>query len=195
MGAGLPIFFDRRLEVSSPARAAEYIVCLSGGLSGGNLPTSDGWDRIYTAVQLYADGLGKRIIFSGGGAGKVTEAEIYGEAAGWLGCPEKAMAFESEATSTAEHAVKLLNNKSLGISRDTPLNIVTSPMHSRRAALCFKKAGFVNFGVVTHHVAVKAGPLVARESRSYPGLRRIGLVGRPTMRFSATDRKSIFQAL
>jgi len=75
----------------------------------------------------------------------VAEAEIYAEAAGWLGCPDRAMAFESEATSTAEQAVKLLNNRSLGISRDTPLNIVTSPMHSRRVALCFKKPGFVKY--------------------------------------------------
>ncbi len=164
MAAGWPIFLDRFLDVSVPAKPAEFIVCLSGGLAANNLPTSDGWSRIYTAVQLQADGFGRKIVFSGGGAGKVTEAEVYGEAAGWLGCPEAAMEFESDATSTAEHAVMLLKSKALGISRQTPLNIVTSPLHSRRVSLCFKKAGFVNFRVVARHEASKAGPGVARES-------------------------------
>jgi uncharacterized SAM-binding protein YcdF (DUF218 family) len=165
MAAGWPIFFDRWLNISAPPAAAAFIICPTGGLSGSNLPTDVGWHRIYTAVQLYLDGFGKKIIFTGGGVGKVTESEIYAEAAGWLGCPDEARVFQPGATSTAEHPTRLLHIEGLGITRETVLNIVTSDIHSRRLALCFKKAGFKNFRVVTSYVARKAGPYLARELR------------------------------
>lgn len=144
MAAGWPIFFDRWLNISAPAAAAEFIICPTGGLSSSNLPTDVGWHRIYTAVQLYLDGFGKKIIFSGGGVGTVTEAEIYAEAAGWLGCPADARVLEPGATSTVKHPTRLLQTEGLGITRETVLNIVTFDIHSRQVALCFKKAGFMS---------------------------------------------------
>jgi len=51
------------------------------------------------------------------------------------------------------------------LTRDTPLLIVTSPLHSKRVALCFRKAGFTNFRMITHYVAVKPDPRV-REQRA-----------------------------
>ncbi len=165
LAAGGPIFIDRWLDASETPAPATVIICPTAGLTSGDLPTETGWHSIYTAVQLYFDGLGGKIIFTGGGAGNMTEAEIYAEAAGWLGCPEEARAFEPGATSTAEHPAKLLREVELGITRDTALNVVSSDLHSRRMALCFKKAGFRNFRVVTSHIAKKAGPSVVRELR------------------------------
>jgi hypothetical protein len=45
--------FVTESDVPRPSRA---IVCLTGGLNGHALPTADGWERIYAAVQLLADG-------------------------------------------------------------------------------------------------------------------------------------------
>ena len=51
-------------DAPQPARA---IVCLTGGNTSHGLPTQEGWDHIYAAVQFLAVGLAPAIIFSGGG--------------------------------------------------------------------------------------------------------------------------------
>ena len=188
MAAGWPMGFDRWLVVDETPRRADYIVCLAGGTAGDNIPTEDGWHRIYSAVQLWFDGYAPKIVFSGGGTDQVSESEIYAGFATWFGCPEEAIVFEPGAADTADHPTKLLEtgalslrkdaaastamvsqsadtvgNKAeaaepankqaaqagLGIRRDTRLIIVTSPLHSRRAAMVFRKAGFTNFRMVT----------------------------------------------
>ena len=165
IAAGGPILIDRWLDSSQAPAPGAFIICPTAGLAGNNLPTEAGWHCIYTAVQLYFDGWGDKIIFTGGGVGEITEAEIYAEAAGWLGCPDQAKAFEPGATSTAEHPAKLLGARELGITPTTALNIVSGRIHSRRMALCFRKAGFNNFRMVTGYVARKAEPRVVRELR------------------------------
>jgi uncharacterized SAM-binding protein YcdF (DUF218 family) len=188
MAVGWPIGFDRWLVESEAPQKADYIVCLAGGMGRDNIPTEDGWDRIYTAAQLWFDGYAPKIVFTGGGAGKISESEVYAGSARWFGCPEEALFFEPGAAGTGDHPAKLLEpgaldirkdaaagtnigsqsagtggNKAeaaepagkqaaqvgLGIRRDTPLIIVTSPLHSRRAAMVFRKAGFTDFRVVT----------------------------------------------
>lgn len=165
MAADGPIFIDSWLDVTGSPMPAEVIICPTAGLSSNNLPTETGWRCIYTAVQLYFDGFGRRIVFSGAGSGKVTEAEVYAEAAGWLGCPEEAREFEPMATNTAEHPVRLLAQPGLGITRDTSMNIVSSALHSRRLELCFRKAGFSKFRIVAGHLAQKGTATITREMR------------------------------
>jgi uncharacterized SAM-binding protein YcdF (DUF218 family) len=188
MAAGWPMGFDRWLVVDETPRRADYIVCLTGGTAGDNIPTEDGWGRIYTAVQLWFDGYAPKIVFTGGGTGEISESEAYAGFAGWFGCPEEALFFEPGAAGTVDHPTKLLETRALGlhkdaeastdmvsqsagtvgnkaeaaepagkqpaqaglgIRRDTPLIIVTSPLHSRRAAMVFRKAGFTSFRMVT----------------------------------------------
>jgi len=149
MAAGWPIGFDRWLVVREAPRQADYIVCLAGGMGGDNIPTEDGWDRIYTAAQLWFDGYAPKIVFTGGGVGKISESEVYAGFARWFGCPEEALFFEPDAAGTGDHPAKLLEPGALGIREDTPLIIVTSPLHSRRVAMVFRKAGFTDFRVVT----------------------------------------------
>ena len=149
MAAGWPLGFDRWLIESDAPRRADYIVCLGGGLGGDNIPTEAGWSRIYTAVQLWFDGYAPKIVFTGGGTGGISESEVYAEFAAWLGCPKEALGHEVGAAGTADHPAKLLGTVGLGILRDSPLLIVTSPLHSRRAAMVFRKAGFTNFRMVT----------------------------------------------
>ena len=149
MGLKGPLIFDRWLRVSQPPQKADAIVCLCGGIVGNNLPTQRGMQRIYTAVQLYADGWAPKVIFTGRGGSSLSEAEVYGEAACWLGLPEKAVVVEPFSESTAEHAENVLKLKEISIRKDTPLLIVTSAVHSRRASMCFRKDGFTRFRMVT----------------------------------------------
>lgn len=161
-----PILIDRYLVVNEQPAPARAIVCIGGGIGGHQLPLDAGWQRIYTAVQLYADGFAPVVVFSGGGGSRLSEAEVYAEAANWLGLPREAVALDPYTGSTAEHPRNLLKVEKLGITRDTPLLVVTSPIHARRTELCFRKTGFTNFRLVTSWVAMKAGPEVVREGRA-----------------------------
>lgn len=153
MVIGLPLFFDRMCIRSEAPTEAEYIVCLGNGLTTGNLPTEEGWNRIYTAVQLYLDGYGRKIIFTGGGAERISETEVYAEAARWLGLDPADAVFEPGANGTSDHPAKILLIDGEKVEKSTALNIVTSPLHSKRAALCFQKAGFTGFRMVTGYRA------------------------------------------
>jgi uncharacterized SAM-binding protein YcdF (DUF218 family) len=179
MAAGWPLYFDRLLIVTDSPSQADLIICLTAGLGSNNLPTEDGWGRIYSAVQLYFDGYAPKVLFTGGGAEKVSEAEIYAEVARWFGCPQEAIEYEIGAGSTADHPPRLLELKSVRIEKTTPLLIVTSPLHARRTALCFKKQGFTSFKVIVNYRARKiADPVKVRELRvsQFPSYRPSGKV-------------------
>lgn len=166
MISGLPFVFDRLLIQSDEPIEGEAIICIAGGLTGNNFPLDVGWQRIYTSVQLYFDDYAPKIIFSGGGTEKITEAEVYAEAAQWLGCPEDVMYFDLGPSSTAEHPQYILDNERFNINRSTPINIVTSALHSKRTALCFKKNGFTNFRVITHHTSSQKDPNIVRNLKT-----------------------------
>jgi hypothetical protein len=163
LAAGWPILIDRWLDVTEAPIKADLIICPTSGLTANNLPIQGGLQCVYTAVQLYVDGLGKKIIFTGGGTSQISEAEIYAEAAGWLGCPNSAKGFEPDAGSSAEHPKRLLQSSNMGINKETKLNIVSEELHSRRLALCFRKAGFNKFHMVSAYAAKKAEPSITRQ--------------------------------
>jgi uncharacterized SAM-binding protein YcdF (DUF218 family) len=163
----LPFYFDRLCVRSENPIEAEYIVCLGNGVNNANLPYEGGWERIYTAVQLYLDGYGKKIVFTGGGGAALSEAEAYFQAAKWLGMAEGDGIYEPGSNATSDHPAGIQKIEGVKIGKDTPLNIVTSRLHSKRAALCFKKAGFTNFRLVTAYKAtgkrVRGDVVVSRE--------------------------------
>lgn len=156
---------ERFVVESDAPRSAGAIVCITGGMAGHGLPTAEGWDRIYAAVQLLADGLAPAIVFSGGGTERVSEAEVYAEAARWLGCPPEAIVLDPVPGSTAEHPGNLLKLDGTAIRRDTSLLVVTSRLHSKRTAMCFRKAGFSNFRLITSYEATHS-PLARNNRRS-----------------------------
>lgn len=177
----LPFYFDRLCVRAEEPIEAEYIVCLGNGVNRANLPYEPGWERIYASVQLYLDGYGKKIIFTGGGGGGLSEAEAYAQAARWLGMAEGDEVFEPAANATNEHPAGIQRIEGVKIGFDTPLNIVTSRLHSRRAALCFKKAGFTNFRLVTAYKATgkrKAVVEVPSEIEGEPPVRKEVIVSR-----------------
>lgn len=154
--SGYSTGLDRLVVESDAPRRADAIVCVTGGMASHGLPTAEGWERIYTAVQLLADEWAPVIVFSGGGAGLVSEAEVYAEAARWLGCPPESIVLDPIPGSTADHPRNLLTLAGTLIRKDTPLLVVTSRLHSKRAAMCFRKTGFSNFGVVTSYEAQRS---------------------------------------
>lgn len=165
---GLPIGIDRWLDVSEAPTKADAIVCLAGGITSYNTPLETGWDRAYTASQLFADGYAPYVIFTGRGSGTLSEAEIYRDAAVWLGVPEPATLPEPGAQSTAEHpgrllAITLPNGRRL--TQDSPLLLVTSDYHTRRVLMTFRKTGFRNARVVaSYRSSTAAGARHARPS-------------------------------
>ncbi len=153
---GWPTGFESWLDVTSPPCVSAAIVVLGAGSTGTNLPLPLGWERLDTAAALSADGFAPFVIFSGGGTEGVSEAEIYANAAAWLGVPRQAMLVEPSAQRTSDHGPALLGftlPEGRRIARDTPLLVVTSAFHSRRALMSFGRAGFTQVRVVSRYTA------------------------------------------
>ncbi len=171
LAAGWPTGIDEWLDVTESPAPAEAIVVLGGGTNGDNLPLPQGWERISTAARLFADGFAPLVIFSGGGTARVSESEIYANAAAWLGIPRDTMVFEPKAQSTADHGHALkglaLPNGS-AIATDTPLLVVTSAFHSRRALLAFSRAGFTRVRVISRYQTNPAARAVNRAPAAAP---------------------------
>ncbi len=91
LATGAPIGIDRWLDVTEPPTQAQAIVVLGGGTTGDNLPLPQRRERIATAAQLFRDGFAPSVIFSGGGPERVSESEVYTNAAAWLGIPRSAL--------------------------------------------------------------------------------------------------------
>ena len=151
---------------------ADAIVCIGGGTTSHDLPTDGGWQRIYTSVQLLAGGYAPVIVFTGRGNAKVSEAEIYADAARWLGMPGDAARLDPLPASTADHPDTLLKSLAGKITRDSRLLPVTSNLHSRRVLMTFRKKGFTNVTVVSDYTAHARLPHATRkEVSSLPAFR------------------------
>lgn len=161
LAAGAPVGIDRWLDVTGPPMRAEAIVVLGGGSTGDNLPLPQGWERLSTAAGLFTEGFAPIVIISGGGTERVSESEVYANAGAWLGIPRSAIVFESMAQSTSDHGYALsgltLPNGTI-ITTDTPLLVVRSAFHSRRALMAFTRAGFTHVRVVSHYTAKAPAP-------------------------------------
>lgn len=161
LAAGWNTGLDRWLDVTEPPAPAEAIVVLGGGTGYGSLPLPQGWERLSTAAHLFRDGLAPVMIFTGSGSTRASESEIYAHAAAWLGVPRSAMVLDVTAESTADHGFALLTlTRADGrpVTVDTPLLVVTSTFHSRRARMAFTRAGFRNVRLVSHYAARTPAP-------------------------------------
>lgn len=174
LAAGGPVLIDRFVIEQDQPQKADAIVCLAGGLEDHHLPGGEGWRRIYAAVQLHADGYAPALIFSGGGVERVSEAEVYAEAARWLGADPATIRLDPTAATTNEHPAGVLALEGRPVTRASRLLIVTSRIHSKRAAMCFRKAGFTNIRVVSDYVSASGDPRIVREAREShsPSFRR-----------------------
>jgi len=162
---GWPLGVDRWLDVTESPDQADAIVCIGGGTYSDNLPSDPGWRRIYTAVQLFADGYAPVVVFTGRGTTSLSEAETYADAAVWLGIPREATILDPLPASTADHPMSLLKAASGRFTRQSRLLLVTSGEHSRRLLLTFRKQGFSRLRVVSGYTAVGATNPLARHAQ------------------------------
>lgn len=156
---------DRWLDVSTFPVASDAIVCLGGGTDLPNLPNASGWERIYTATQVFADGYAPVVVFAGRGPSLLSEAEAYAEAAMWLGMPRDAILNDPQPDTTAEHPSSLLDLEGGRFTRRSRLLVVTSATHSRRALLTFRKQGFTDVRIVSGYRSTHAGGRMGRQRK------------------------------
>ncbi len=171
--AGLPLWVDSLLNVTTAPAPADAIVCIAGGTMSHDLPTSEGWQRIYTSVALFSDGYAPVVVFTGRGNGKTSEAEIYADAAKWMGLKREVVRLDPLPASTEEHPGTLLKSLSGSITLESRLLLVTSSIHSRRVLMAFRKNGFRNVRVVGDHTPRVPLPGSSRvESSTLPAFTR-----------------------
>ena len=144
----------RSWEVPAPSDAIHgpfEIGIVLGGYSNSLRSTSDrlvlGSDpnRLSDAVRLYKTGTIKKIVLTGGtgaffGEG-ISEAPLARNFLLDLGIPDADILVEHQSRNTHENAI-LTANLFTDAQKRTPMLLVTSAIHMRRARFCFEKAGF-----------------------------------------------------
>lgn len=124
-----------------PARtgAADVIVVLGSAVSDTGRPSPGLRARMDRAVSLYREGAADRLLLTGGGRRRMTEADVMRRLAVEAGIPESRLVLEPTARSTFENAArsaKILQER--GWRRAI---LVTSWPHLPRALLAFRMAG------------------------------------------------------
>jgi uncharacterized SAM-binding protein YcdF (DUF218 family) len=117
------------LLISDQPQPADIIIVLGGDSNGG---------RVSEAVKLFKQGLGRKLLMSGGPlVWRQTHAQNMIKQAEFLGVPEQKILLEERSRSTWENALfSLPLVKKAGAHS---VLIVTSPSHTRRSSLVFKR--------------------------------------------------------
>lgn len=120
----------RRLIVTQPPAKADLVVCLGGS-----------YDRLFWTAQLMRDGYAPLAAVSNapGAAPYMRQLLVM------CGVPRKSILVDTTSHTTRDHPVGIAGLP--GVDRSKRLVIVTDHEHSRRAAACFRKAGFRNFTI------------------------------------------------
>jgi uncharacterized SAM-binding protein YcdF (DUF218 family) len=119
------------LDVTSPPRQADVILCLGG---------SD--DRLVWAAELFQQGFAPLIVVSN----KPGAAEVMKMRAVSMGVPADRVLVDDQSRVTADHPGSIAKVPGIDPARQRFL-IVTNVEHSRRAAACFRRAGYRDFSV------------------------------------------------
>jgi uncharacterized SAM-binding protein YcdF (DUF218 family) len=132
----------------------EYVVVLAGGYvpySPQHPLTSEltrhTLARVIEGIKIYREIPGSKLVFTGKGWAKTSEASAMKLLAVKLGVQEKDVILEEESKNTLEHTLNLqslLNQK--------PFVLVTSAIHMPRAMGLFQKAGYTPIAAPTAHL-------------------------------------------
>jgi len=117
------------LVVLQEPRPADFIVCLGG---------RD--ERLIWVADLYRRGLAPRVIVSN----RAGAAEKMGEYLMLVGVPAGRIQIDISSQCTADHPGAIGALPGVDI-RNQRFLIVTDALHSRRAAACFRRAGYGHF--------------------------------------------------
>src|SRR3989338_1456897 len=119
----------------------DVVVVLGGGISGNQyleqtLPSQKTSSRLLSAVQVFIKSNADYLICAGKGNGKLSEGEVMGKVAEWLGVPYDRIRIDSVSENTWEHAEEL--NKMFQ-EKGIRIGIVTSAYHMKRSEREFRK--------------------------------------------------------
>jgi uncharacterized SAM-binding protein YcdF (DUF218 family) len=155
------------LRTEASAAAPSVIVVASGGSLAGLTPDLDVLNdssatRIVTAAAWWHEHPSARLIITGAdetaGGASVRTLELMRDVAIQRGVPATAITIESHSFNTREHALRIAALP--GITRTTPLGLVTSAWHMRRAQLVFARH-FIN--VIPHPAASRPHALIVND--------------------------------
>lgn len=122
-------------------RPADVIVVFGCRVTKSGVPSMALADRVKTGVELYQQGLGNRLVFSGGpGDGEIHETEAMRDLAVSLGVPPSAIELDREGLNTQATVANMVQ-KSGSTSRPRVL-AVSNFYHLPRIKLCFRRAGW-----------------------------------------------------
>jgi uncharacterized SAM-binding protein YcdF (DUF218 family)/glycosyltransferase involved in cell wall biosynthesis len=124
------------LKMTSPPRPADAIVVFAGGAGESGQAGGGYQERVKQAVDLYASGYARNMIFSTGFVFTFQEGELMRSLAEANGVPRDAIILETQARNTYENVAR---------SRDILTQrgwrrvlLVSSPYHMRRAMLTWR---------------------------------------------------------
>jgi uncharacterized SAM-binding protein YcdF (DUF218 family) len=148
---------------------AEAIVVLGCRLKPDGTASAALARRVARGIALFRQGAAPLLVLSGGGAGRVPEAEIMRHIALAAGVPEAALLVEPRSRNTLENAretARLLTARGL-----RSILLVSDRIHLPRAALLFRCAGLTIAGWA-------APPSPALPRTAMPVLRELAALAR-----------------
>ena len=123
---------------------AEAIIVPGAGVLGPRCePNLSALRRTMAAARLYREGRAPLVVFTGGapaGDENCVVSTTMAEFAVQLGLPREALLVETRSHSTHENA--LFTRELLAARGVRRVLLVTDALHVRRAAACFRRAGF-----------------------------------------------------
>lgn len=139
---GIPRWMIRPLVLREdpPPRNIKHIVVLGGG----GIPSATGLVRTYCAWETATNHPGAHLIVSLPSDGDPATNSV-GRMRDELvlrGIPAKRIRLESKALNTREQAVNV--GTMLGEKKSEPVLVITSGLHTKRAVLSFRRAGFTD---------------------------------------------------
>lgn len=182
---------------SCPAPVPTTIVVLGGGFDYpprssddyGSLSTT-GLQRVFAGVALWQEIPGARVVFAGGGGGRIREAVPMSNLAVRMGVPAASIEIEDRSRNTWQNA---RNVAALSPALPRRIWLVSSPMHLPRALGAFRAWGFEPCawpsGAMKDSLDVRPGTFVPQG----PAVRKSGialheLIGGVEYRFLAWRR-------
>ena len=135
-------FMLRPLTLQEEIKDADLVVVLGGGVDQGRYLTLVSSHRMVRGIQLYFEGRGKKILFSGGIAGRgiVSEASVLNQEARRLRVPPEDILLEKKSKNTHDQATEV--KKIAEPLQMKSILLVTSFSHMKRALMAFEHAGF-----------------------------------------------------
>ena len=125
------------LRLVQPARPADAIVVLAGGVGESGKAGQGYQERVKQAVDLYNAGMTPWLVFSSGYTAVFQETEVMRELAVAHGVPASAIVIDTQAASTIDQVRgvrTILNDHGW-----RTILLVSSPYHMRRALWTFRK--------------------------------------------------------